>query len=390
MNRFNILKIKIHSNSWSAASYKILALNKDLDVVYYYGYPMNTNHLSIDDYRWYVMKNEKLDSKFAAKIKSGNLVTNYKIDTVLKDIDNLGINTLNIPVVIAISNLSSSDMSIDKNSEEQAIKLIKKLQGRNINIILEPYPWIANGSKAETEWNPKDIDAFFNNWKTKVLKPLIDDIAVPYHVECFNIGSSFTKIENYEDQFCEMIDFVKGQYKGLVTYRTSWWITTNWNDPSTKKIEDNLKTAYNKKLNNKLFSKLDFISIASYFELTENDKNTVDNLVGALQSTQRYNRKQNVKQEIKNFNTKWNKPIFLGELGFPPKDKASIEPWNPYLTYKWNDKEQANCFEAYKTVFENEPWNLGFSIFAIGSKESDNNYYPSDETVEIIKGWYSK
>ncbi|WP_420839217.1 glycoside hydrolase family 113 [Clostridium yunnanense] len=368
----------------------MLALNKDLDVDYYYGNQTNSNQSSTSDYKWSVMKNEKLDSKFAAKIKSGNLVTNYKIDTVLKDIDNLGLNTLNIPVVIAINDLSSSDMSIDKNSEEQAINLIKKLQGKNINIILEPYPWIANGSKVETEWNPKDINAFFNNWKTKVLKPLIDDIAVPYHVEAFNIGTSFNKIEDYEDQFCEMIDFVKGQYKGLVAYRTSWWVTTNWNDPATKKIEENLKSAYNKKLNNKLFSKLDFISIASYFELTEKDTNTVDNLVGALQSTQRYNRKQNVKQEIKNFNTKWNKPIFFGELGFPPKDKASIEPWNPYQTYKWNDKEQANCFEAYKTVFENEPWNLGFSIFAIGSKESDNNYYPSDDTMEVIKGWYSK
>jgi hypothetical protein len=379
-----------YQNGENTSNYRILALNKDLDAVYYYGYPTNSNNISINDYRWYVMKNEKLDSKFAAKIKSGNLVTNYKIDTVLKDIDNLGLNTLNIPVVITISDLSSSDMSIDKNSEEQAIKLIKKLQGRNINIILEAYPWIANGSKVETEWNPKDTNAFFNNWKTKVLKPLIDDIAVPYHVECFNIGTSFNNIEKYEDQFCEMIDFAKSNYKGLVTYRTSWWVTTNWNDPSTKKIEDNLKAAYNKKLNNKLFSKLDFISIASYFELTEKDTNTVDNLVSALQSTQRYNRKQNVKQEIKNFNTKYNKPIFFGELGFPPKDKASIEPWNPYQTYKWNDKEQANCFEAYKTVFENEPWNLGFSIFAIGSKESDNNYYPSDDTMEIIKGWYSK
>ncbi|GFZ33230.1 hypothetical protein CSC2_37560 [Clostridium zeae] len=379
-----------YPSSENTANYKVLALNKDLDVVYYYGYPINSNKMSIDDYKWHEMKNEKLDSKFAAKIKSGNLVTNYKIDTVLSDIDNLGLNTLNIPVVIAIKDLSSSDMSIDKNSEEQAIKLIKKLQGKNINIILEPYPWIANGSKVETEWKPNNINDFFNNWKIKVLKPLIDDIAVPYHVESFNIGTSFNNIENYEDQFCEMIDFVKSNYKGLVTYRTSWWVTTNWNDPSTKKIEDNLKAAYNKKLNNKLFSKLDFISIASYFELTDKDTNTVDNLVRALQSTQRYNRKQNVKQEIKSFNTKYNKPIFFGELGFPPKDKASIEPWNPYLTYKWKDKEQANCFEAYKTVFENEPWNLGFSIFAIGSKESDNNYYPSDDTMEIIKGWYSK
>jgi len=374
----------------NASNYKIVALNKDLDVAYYYGYQLNYNQFSDDEYKWHVMKNEKLNSKFEAKIKSGNLVTNYNYDTVLSDIDTLGLNTLNIPVVININSLSDSDMSIDNYSKEQAVKLIKKLQGKNINVILEPYPWIDNGSKYETDWRPDNINDFFYNWKTKVLKPLIDNIAVPYHVEALNIGTSFSKIENEEDQFCEIVDFVRNYYKGLVTYRTSWWTTVNWNDASTKKLQDNLKLAYEKKLNNKLFSKLDFISIATYFELTENDTNTVDNLVTAIQSTQRYKRKQNVMQEIKNFNTKWNKPIFFGELGFPPKDKASVEPWNPYLINKVNAKEQANCFEAYRTVFENEQWNLGFSIFAIGSKETDNNYYPSDYSIEIIKGWYSK
>jgi hypothetical protein len=374
----------------NTSNYKIVALNEDFDAVYYYGYQLNDNQTSNDEYKWHLMKNEKLDNRFEAKIKSGNLVTNYNIDTVLRDIATLKLNTLNIPVVINISSLSASDMSIDNYSKEQAVKLIRKLQGENINVILEPYPWIANGSKYETDWLPDNINAFFYNWKTKVLKPLIDDIAVPYHVEALNIGTSFTKIENQEDQFCEMVDFARDYYKGLVTYRTSWWTTVNWNDASTKKLQDNLKLAYEKKLNNKMFGKLDFISIAAYFELTENDTNTADDLVTAIQSTQRYKRKQNVKEEIKNFNTKWNKLIFFGELGFPPKDKASVEPWNPYLTDKLNAKEQANCFEAYRTVFENEPWNLGFSIFAIGGKETDNNYYPSDYSIEIIKGWYSK
>lgn len=374
----------------NASNYKIAALNEDLDVIYYYGYELNNNQTRDDEYKWHVMKNEKLDNKFKVKIKSGNLCTNYNIDTVLSDINTLGLNTLNIPVVINIDSLEANDMSIDNYSKQQAITLIKKLRGKNINVILEPYPWIANGSKLETDWHPKDIDAFFSNWKTKVLKPLIDDIAVPYHVEALYIGSNFEKIEGEEEQFCEVVDYVKGFYKGLVTYRTNWWRTVDWNNPATKTEQEELRLAYEKKLNNKLFSKLDFISISAYFELTENDTNTVDNLVNAIQSTQRYNRKQNVKQEIKNFNTKWNKPIFFGELGFPPNDKASVEPWNPYLTDKINAKEQANCFEAYRTVFENEQWNLGFSVFAIGSKKTDNHYYPSNYSIEIIKGWYSK
>jgi|GEM_PF-460182 len=369
--------------------YKIAALNDEQDAIYYYGYEPNDNPIGYSEYKWHVAKNEKLDSKFNTKIKSGNLVTNYNIDRVLGDIDLLGLNTLNIPVVIDIRNLSASDMSIDDYSKKQAIRLIKKLRGKNINVILEPYPWIDNGSKYETEWLPKDLDDFFYNWKTKVLKPLIEDIAEPYFVEAINIGSSFTKIEGEEEQFCDMVDYVKRYYNGLVTYRTSWWKTVDWSDASTKKIQKNLKLAYEKKLNNKLFGELDFISIAAYFELTENDTNTVDNLVDAIYSTKIYNRKQNVKQEIENFYTMWNKPIFFGELGFSPLSRASFAPWDPHPSDIVNGLEQANCFEAYKRVFENEKWHLGFSIFAIGSKKDDNNYYPSNESIEVIKQWYS-
>jgi hypothetical protein len=97
-----------------------------------------------------------------------------------------------------------------------------------------------------------------------------------------------------------------------------------------------------------------------------------------------------VKEEIKNFYTKWNKPIFFGELGFPRIEKASMHPWDPYQSEKANDVEQAACFEAYRTCFEKESWNLGFSIFAIGNEGPDNHYYPSYYSIEVIRGWYSK
>lgn len=360
----------------------IISLIIILSFTFYYVFEVNY------DTRGYIgallnkVEGKTLNNKFEVKIKSGDLCTDYNIDTALKDIDKLGLNTIDIPVVINIASLTASDMSIDNYSKEQAIKLIEKLNGKKINIILDPYPWIENGSKFETEWHPNNINYFFYNWKTKVLKPLIDEVAVPYHVDALNIGTSFTKIEPEEDRFCDMVDYVRSYYKGLITYRTSWWKTAAWDDSFTRE--------YEKKLNNKLFSKVDFISIAAYFELTENSTNIVGNLVNALQSTEIYNRKQNVKQEIKNFYSKWNKPIFFGELGFPPIEKASMEPWNPFLQEKANGKEQANCFEAYKSVFENEQWNLGFSIFAIGNEGPSNHYYPSDFSVNVIKGWYSK
>ena len=328
---------------------------------------------------------EKLDKK----IKSGNLSTDYEIDKTLEDIELLDLNTINLPIVINISDLNSSDVSIDTNSLQRAKCLLDKLKGKGINIILEPYPWIANGSKYETEYNPTDINAFFNNWKNNVLKPLIDDIAIPYRVDALNIATGFNNLEAYETEFSDMIDFARKYYKGLITYRTSFWTTANWNDEATKEQVAKLDENYYKKLNNSIFSKVDFISIAAYFELTDNDINSVDNLENALISSTRHNRNQEIKEQIKNFNDKWQKPIFFGELGFPRTTKASVEPWNPFLSNSINNQEQANGFEAYKNVFEDEPWFLGFSYFAIGKEDDQKMYYPSDETVDVINQWFN-
>lgn len=329
-----------------------------------------------------------LNSEFNEKIKSANLSTDYTVDQAMDDIKVLKLNTINLPIVINITDIDSSNMNIDANSLERAKLLLKEIKGKKINVILEPYPWIANGSKYETDYNPTNKEEFFQNWKQNVLKSLIDEIAIPYRVDALNIATGFTHLENREDEFCDMIDFARKYYKGLITYRTSFWTTANWDDEVTKNQVDELNKKYNEKLNNKIFSKVDFISIASYFELTDNEVNTVDNLTKALVSSQRYNREQEIKEQVKNFYDKWNKPIFFGELGFPRTTKASVEPWNPYLSKEINTQEQANCFEAYRRTYESKSWVLGFSVFAVGNKVGDKMYYPSEETIEVINRWF--
>lgn len=355
----------------------------------YYFYNINYNSRGIINKVLNKIEGKTLNSDFNSKIKSANLSTDYNVEQAISDIETLDLNTINLPVVINIDDITSSNVSIDQNSLERAKILLKKLKGKKINVILEPYPWIANGSKYETDFNPIDKVEFLSNWRDDVIKPLIDEIAIPYRVDALNIATGFTHLENMEDEFCEIIDFSRKYYKGLITYRTSFWTTANWKDEVVKDQVDELKEKYNQKLNNKIFSKVDFISIASYFELTDNDTNTVDNLVSALSSSQRHNRGQNIKEQVENFHNKWDKPIFFGELGFPRTIKASVEPWNPYLSKEINTQEQANCFEAYRRVYESEPWFLGFSIFAVGNKDEDKMYYPSDETVEVIKKWFN-
>lgn len=315
------------------------------------------------------------------KIKSANLSTDYEIKQVLIDIKKLNVNTVNIPVVINIPNLTSNDMTMDEYSKEKAIKLIKELKNKKIKIILEPYPWINNGSDYETEYNPLDKAKFFSDWKN-ILNCLIDDVANPYKTDIMVVSSNMSKLEAYEEEWCEIIDFVKSKFNGLVTYKTAWWYTAKWDKESINR--------YNNKLNNKLFSKVDFISIGAYFELSEKSENTVDELVDCLNSTRIYNRQQNIVKEIYNFYEKYNKPIFFGELGFPRRSYAATHPWDSLVSDTVNNKEQARCFEAYKIVFEDKYFINGFSVFAVGQKGKDKNFYPSKESIKIISSWYKR
>ncbi len=325
----------------------------------------------------------RIITPWGEKIKSGNLSVDYSIEQTLLDIKSLGLNTVNVPVQIDIPTLNSSTAVLNPESKAKAEKLIKKLRYKGINVILEPYPYIKNGELYETDLNPDNKNLWFDNWKKGVLKPLIKDIAKPYKVYALCIGSNFDKFENEYNNWTDVADFVKAQYKGRITYKTNWWYTAEWD---TKK-EYNM---YSTKLNNPVFQKVDYISVAAYFELSDKDKNSVEDIISSIYKTTLFKRHQNIYQELKDLSNKWNKPVFFGELGFPKFDKASIHPWNPKPSDIPNNEEQANAFQAYKQVFEKESWNLGFSVFAIGKIDGFKNYYPSKESIKVINSWYKQ
>lgn len=165
------------------------------------------------------------------KIKSGNLSVDYTIDQTLSDIQELGLNTVNVPVQIDIPSLTSNSMSINLESKKKAIELISKLRYKGINVILEPYPYIHNGELYETKFKPKDINAWFWDWKQAVLIPIINDIAKPYKVYALCIGSNFDQLEDEYGYWTDLADFVRTNFKGGITYKTNWWYTANWDNP---------------------------------------------------------------------------------------------------------------------------------------------------------------
>lgn len=315
------------------------------------------------------------------KVKSANVAAfdDVQFGEVTRAIVSLGLNTLTVPVRIDIPSMNSSSMTINETSQVLAKQIIEDAKRRNLQIILEPYPMIQSGEIGETQYNPTDVNAFFWNWKTEILAKLISEIANPYSVEAIYIGSNFEQLESYHDYWRGVVDDTRKIYKGELTYRTNFWITAAW-APETI-------TAYEAKLNNPMWGYMDFISIAAYFELNEANNPSKAQLVADLRNVSKYGRGQNIVEEIKAFYTKWNKPVFFGELGFVDLEKTASEPWSTSPSTVVSEIAQNTAFAAYQEVFENEHWFMGFSLFAIGMQSS--KYNVMDKLAEItIRNWW--
>lgn len=62
-----------------------------------------------------------VNNQYKGKIKSANLSVDYEISQVMKDIDKLGLNTVNVPIIINVESINSDIMSIDNNSKKRQL-----------------------------------------------------------------------------------------------------------------------------------------------------------------------------------------------------------------------------------------------------------------------------
>lgn len=314
------------------------------------------------------------------RLKSGNMYV-PKLSQIGQLIDNakkLGLNALNVPVLIDFTDTTDSSPKVNQESKGVASAIIARANTEGLKTILEPYPFIANGTQAETELMPSSVPQFFTSWKA-VLDELIRDIATPYNVYAVYTASNFVHLEAHASDWMDVFVHVKSQFTGLVSYRTNWWVTATWDVGPGSTTQ-----AYLDKLNNPLFGSpyLDFISIAAYFELDDQPVPSVPKLVSDFEGVPIYSRQQNVFKEVKAFYDTWHKPIFFGELGCASREYAAMQPWSMEPSQTVSEAVQANLFEAYGRKFGPYDWFMGFSIWQISDDTSP--YYPVGKQAEQV------
>ncbi len=170
---------------------------------------------------------------------------------------------------------------------------------------------------------PTNPQAWFESYKT-----LITDyaqFAEEHNAEFFSIGSEFSTMESFNDEWLALITNVRSVYTGQITYSTNW-------DPSWVNFPLSV-TPWKKEL--------DFESIDAYFRLNAPDYTTVDRLIAAWQPWI---------QVITDSGRSLDSIVFA-EIGIIPHLGAHRTPYAWESSAPFDEETQRRFYEATCAVF---------------------------------------
>lgn len=308
----------------------------------------------------------------AFEINSATFTPGYDLSLGIKNANELKLDTVNVSITVDIKNTSSSNMSISEDEKLKFVKTLKELDRLNKNIIVEPFPWINEGVSTEVEYNPQNVEAFFESWN-RILEEIIA-LSTDYNVTGILVENNFCSLYNYVDQWTYTINHVKELTDADILFKINWWYNADFDEKSFDFYNNLFELDY--------LRLVDYISLVSYFELVDKPTNSVEALKESWMVSTRYNREQPIFKQIKKLSEFYDKPIFFGELGYTYFKGTTMEPWDYDICTVVDENEQYAAYKAFFEIFSDCDFVAGYSLFQIGRE--DSKYYFMDMKSESI------
>lgn len=320
----------------------------------------------------------QIETVAPGKIKAGSISPSGGMNPgeTDKEAQAMGLNTITVPLLLTVKDNTDDAPTISDDNYTIAKNNVEYLTKKGYKIILQLYPWISNGTVVETAWEPTSMDNFFNNYGVALNKmaKLAEDN------KCYGmyVATNLVKTEKWDAQWVALIKNIRQSYSGKLFWRTNWWYDASWDSTSVA----NFVTM----MNRKFWGEVDVIAIAAYFEVTAITSPTSQQIQTAITKVDKFNRNQNIEQEIVDLQKLWKKPIFFGELGIPPFADAPSQPWSDVKSGQTvvDYQVQVNWFDAWYQVFSKYDWWLGYSVFTIDDSNSQYNPY-GHPAADVIK-----
>lgn len=235
----------------------------------------------------------------------------------------------------------------------------KELHGKGIKVMLKPQIWIRNGEftgelkpQSETQWVV--LEKSYSDFILTYAK-----VAQESKVDIFCIGTELHRfVENRPEYWYRLINQVKQEYKGKLTYAANW--------------DEYTKTPF--------WKDLDYVGIDGYFPLSEEKSPKKEDLVKGWVKW---------KDQMQALHVALDKPILFTEFGYRSMDYTAKKPWLV-------DRNQENVnldaqALALQVVFDElwkEEWFAGGFIWKwfphhneVGGKEN-NRFTPQNKPAE--------
>jgi hypothetical protein len=316
------------------------------------------------------------DPAIPPRIKGGNIsawqpwlgngvdvirTTQDTIDMILLDVEELNLTHVTLPIKIDAATLTDSAPTVNAASLAYA-HLVRDQLPVGVQVIIEPYPWVAGGTLSETEWNPSNVLTWFTNWEA-ACETLATEFPGEYGMY---VSSNLPYVQGYSTEWIDLIDNIKLVFSGNIIFRTNWWSTGVF-DPGSFAVWEGIR-------DNPIWAAVDIIAISAYFELNESDDPSEEEMLSDLYSTSMYERSQNIVEQCRAIADEWGKPFMFGELNVSKWSNGASAPWDDAPGATLSRMVQRNYFGAYMRAFSRVPNWLGFSIFNIGHPYADGGY----------------
>ncbi|MGQ9628765.1 MAG: glycoside hydrolase family 113 [bacterium] len=256
-------------------------------------------------------------------------------------------------------------------SDESVIHAIDEAHRLGLKVMLKPHVDSQSG-EWRGEFMPEDADAWFRSYTDFILH--FAGMAKSHDVEMLCVGTEFVKINRFlpsaGNHWRGVVSEIKKVYSGPLTYAANWgdW---GWGEFYFVGFWD----------------LMDYAGIDAYFNLTDKENPTVEELVSAWRKWE---------GNLESWQRDAGKPILFTEIGYRSISGANREPWDWSKKGKVNLEEQANCYEAAFEVFWGKPWFAGFFWWDWGTKAHidinlDTDYTPFGKPAEeVLRKWYGK
>ncbi len=286
----------------------------------------------------------------------------------LEDIAALGASHLSVPVFVlqdSVDSVTHFTRPSDGASREQYERVIREVidyaHRMGLKVLLTP---IVNLDRpGEKEWRgtiaPGDWEAWFESYRGMIRH--YARLAAEMDVEYLSVGTELVSAERFTGQWRETIAEVRGIFPGQLTYSANW--------------DRYVRVAF--------WDDLDFLGISAYYELSESEDPTVEQLVSAWRP---------VKADLLRWQARWNKPLLFTEIGYMSQSGVAGHPWN-YVSEKSLDLEaQRRCYEALRLAWEGEEQFAGLYLWIWEPDRrggGDRGYnFAGKPAEEVVRDWY--